>query len=285
MIFNLLAIFLFTTAQAFDPDFKTVNDRVPLEFNLLFDSMKVAAKTPADKIQLVGICKELDENLGFLQKEHIFMLLKTEVIKNVLEYKHKKVRSFDVTTFLIRRLEEDFAKKQGLLNSFSQWIYRSMIAELKYRETLGLVSAKSFNISNFEGPKKIEAQRFSRYLTYILPWIDKMDSLEAADFNLITKEVSWLILKRLNQRSLLFKRFATTAATDTKVTIFNIPSKLFELHPEDIKRAQLNQDPLTLKEESEKAKTEATKQVESVMPEDLSTLSDDVAKELEQKAP
>ncbi len=285
MIFNLLAIFLITSAYAFDPDFKTVNDRVPLEFNLLFESMKVSAKTPSEKIQLVGLCKELDDNLGFLQKDHIFMLLKSEVIKNVLEYRHKKIRSFDVTTSLIRRLEEDFAKKQGLLNSFSQWIYRSTVAELKHRESMGLISTRSFSVSDFDGPKKIEAQRFSRYLTYILPWIDKMDSLEAAEFNLLTKEVSWVILKRLNQRSLLFKRFATTAGTDTKITIFNIPSKLFDLHPEDIKRAQLNQEEVTLKEESEKAKTEATKQVESVMPEDLSTLSDDVAKELEQKAP
>jgi hypothetical protein len=285
LIFNLLAIFLITSAYAFDPDFKTVNDRVPLEFNLLFESMKVSAKTPSEKIQLVGLCKELDDNLGFLQKDHIFMLLKSEVIKNVLEYRHKKIRSFDVTTSLIRRLEEDFAKKQGLLNSFSQWIYRSTVAELKHRESMGLISTRSFSVSDFDGPKKIEAQRFSRYLTYILPWIDKMDSLEAAEFNLLTKEVSWVILKRLNQRSLLFKRFATTAGTDTKITIFNIPSKLFDLHPEDIKRAQLNQEEVTLKEESEKAKTEATKQVESVMPEDLSTLSDDVAKELEQKAP
>lgn len=286
MISKILIPLLFvSSALAFDPDFKTVNDRVPLEFHHLFESMKIAVKTPSEKIQLVGICKELDENLGFLQKEHIFLLMKSEVIKNVLEYKHQKVRSFDVTSFLITRLEEDFNKKQGLLTPFSQWIYRSTIAELKYRQSLGLISARSFSVNNFDGPKKVEAQRFSRYLTYLLPWIDKMDSLSAADFNLLTKEVSWLILKRLNQRSILFKRFASTAATDTKITIFNIPSKLFELHPEDIKRAQKNEDTLTLKEESEKAKTEASKQVQNVTPDDLSPLSDEVAKELEQKAP
>lgn len=286
MIFKLLLpLFIAGSAFGFDNDFKTVNDRVPLEFNYLFDSMKIGMKTPSDKMKLVGICKELDENLGFIQKEHIFLLMKSEVIKNVLEYKHKKVRSFDVTTFLISRLEEDFGKKQNLLTPFAQWIYRSTIAELRYRESMGLITARSFSPNNFDGAKRVEAQRFARYLTYLLPWIDKMDSLSASDFNELTKEVSWVILRRLNQRSILFKRFASTATSDTKVTIFNIPGKLLELHPEDIKRAQSNEPALTLKEESEKAKTEATKQIQNVSPDDLSPLSDELSKELDQKAP
>ena len=107
----MLLLMLSTSAWGFDKDFKTINDRVPLEFNHLFESMKLSIKTPSEKIQLVGICKELDENLGFLAKEHVFLLMKSEVIKNVLEYKFSKVRSFAMTTFLLERLEEDFKKK------------------------------------------------------------------------------------------------------------------------------------------------------------------------------
>lgn len=284
MIFKaLLLLSLTVPAFAFDKDFKTVNDRVPLEFNHLFESMKLSIKTNAEKLRLVGICKELDENLGLLQKEHIFLLMKSEVIKDVLEYKHTKVRSFDVTTFLLSRLEENFQQKQTFLTPFSQWIWRSVIAELNYRKSLGLITTKSFSPGIFDGPKKVQAERFARYLTYLLPWIDKMDSLEPTDFNELTKEVSWVILRRLNERSLLFKRFASTATTDTKVTIFNIPSKLLDLRPEDIKRMQKDETPLTLKEESEKAKTEASKQIENVAPDDLSTISDEVSKELEKK--
>lgn len=287
MIYKLLIPLIFvSSAFGFDPDFKTVNDRVPLEFNYLFESMKIAAKTPQEKIQLVGICKELDENLGYLEKEHIFLLMKSEVIKNVLEYKHKKVRSFDVTTLLINRLEEDFEKKRNLLTPFSRWIFNSIIAELKYRQSLGLISTRSFNAANFDGAKKAEAQRFARYLNYLLPWIDKMDSLSVADFNDLTKEVSWIILRRLNERSILFRRFASTATSETKITIFNIPSKLLELHPEEIKRMHSNDaTPLSLKEESEKARTEATQQLQNVSPDDLSPLSEEVTKELEQKVP
>lgn len=285
MIFKLLFLLLATNAFAFDKDFTTANDRIPFEFKVMFDSMKIQIKNQADKIKLVGACKELDENLGTLEKEHIFFLMKSEVIKNLLEYKHKKVRSFDVTTFLLQRLNESYEQKKPLLTPFSQWIWRSIIAELELRKASGLITTNSFNAANFKGTKEPEARRFQKYLTYLLPWIDKMDSLEATDFNKLTQEVSWVILSRLSRRSLLFKRFATTATTDTKVTLFNIPQKLLEVHPEDIKRAQSDAVPLTLKEESEKQKTEAVKDVQSATPEDLSPLSEDISKELDKKAP
>ncbi len=286
MIFKFLILLLsFQTVLAFDKDFNTVNDKVPLEFQYLFDSMKLTINKNSEKIQLVGLCKELDQNLGTLQKEHLFFLMKSEVIKNVLEFKHAKIRNFDMTTFLLKRLEEDYQKKQGLLTPFSQWVWRSIIAEMKYRQSMGLISTKSFTPDTFEGTKKLEAQRFSRYLNYLLPWIDKMDSLEASEFNEITKKVSWIILRRLNDRSLLFKRFASSATTDTKTTIFNIPANLLDLQPEEIKRMQSDVPAMTLKEESQKAKTQAMGQVQNVSPDDLSPLSEEVSKELDKKLP
>lgn len=286
MIFKILIpLLISTTVLAFDKDFKTVNDRVPREFVHLFESLKKSSNTPLQKIQLVGICKELDENLGFLDKDHLFFLMKSEVMKNVLEYKHSKVRSFDITTFLVTRLKEDLEKKKGHLSPFSLWIWRSIIAELEHRTKMGLITGKSFTPNQFEGAKRVEAQRFDRYLKYLMPWIDKMDSLTATEFNKLTTDVSWLTLRRLNARSILFKRFASTATSDTKVTIFNIPGKLLELHPEDIKRIQKDDRPLSLKEESEKEKTEARKQVQDTTPDDLSPLSDELSKELDQKVP
>jgi len=286
LIYKIILLLIFSTqAWSFDKDFKTVNDRVPLEFNHLFESLKLSTKTSAEKIKLIGICKDLDENLGFLGKEHIFMLMKSEVIKNVLEHKFIKVRSFDVTTFLLERLESSFKEKQKYLTPFSQWIWRSILAELNYRKSLGLLTTQSFNPAKFPDAKKSQAIRFSRYLNYLLPWIDKMDSLDTTEFNQLAKDVSWIILKRLNERSLLFKRYASSAETGTKVTIFNIPGKLLELHPEEIKRMQQDDIPLSLKEQSEQAKTEAQEQLQNLGPDDLSPISEELSKELEEKAP
>jgi hypothetical protein len=110
-----------------------------------------------------------------------------------------------------------------------------------------------------------------------------MDSLDAGKFNLLAKEVSWAILERINHRSILFKRYASTSAGDTQTTIINIPQKLIDLRPEDIKKMQSDTMPLTLSEQSKVEKAEASEQVEKVTPLDMSTMSDDLARELENK--
>jgi len=282
LIYSAIILFLFSfSAQSFDKDFTAINDRVPLEFNFLFDSLKLGIKTPSEKLRMVGLCKDLNDNLGFLKKEHILMLMKTEVIKSTLEYKFDKVRQFDMNNLLITRLEEDFNSKKAYLNTFSKWIWQSILAELNHRKDMGIITGATFNPTLFNGTKRQEALRFQRYLNYLYPWIDKMDSLDAAGFNQLSKEVSWAILEKINDRSILFKRYASTAGSDTKTTIINIPQKLIDLKPDEIKKMQNDTMPMSLSERSKLEKAEATKQIDKVTPLDMSTMSDDVAKELE----
>jgi hypothetical protein len=268
--------------MAFHKDFKTLNDRVPLEFQHLFTSMKLEVKTPQEKIQLVGICKDLDDNLSFLPKEHLFLFLKSEVIKDTLEYKFSKVRQFDLTITLIERLEKNLAKKERYLNPFAAWICRSIIAELNLRREHGLISQKSFSARSFEGSKLAEAIRFEKYLKFLMPWVDRMDSLSAKDFNGLTKEVGWTILRRINDRSLLFKKFSSTATGNTKLSLFNIPQQLLEVNPADIRDIQNEKLlPYSLREEGSREKTEATLEIEKATPTDMSPLSDDIFSEIE----
>jgi hypothetical protein len=281
LIYSTVLFLLFSlSAHSFDKDFTAINDRVPLEFNFLFDSLKLGVKTPSEKLRMIGLCKDLNDNLGSLKKEHIFMLMKTEVIKGTLEYKFNKVRQFDVNNLLITRLEEDFNSKKAYLNTFSKWIWQSILAELNHRKDMGIITSSTFNPTLFNGTKRQEALRFQRYLNYLYPWIDKMDSLDAGGFNQISKEVSWSILEKINDRSILFKRYASTAASDTKVTIINIPQKLLDLKPDDIKKMQNDTMPMSLSERSKLEKVEALKQIDKVTPLDMSTMSDDVAQEL-----
>ncbi len=283
MIYNLFVFLLIPlSALAFNKDFKTINDRVPLEFQHLFTSMKLEVKTPIEKVQLIGICKDLEDNLSFLPKEHLFLFLKSEVIKDTLEYKFAKVRQFDLTVGLIERLEKTLAKKERYLNPFSTWIWRSIVAELNLRKDHGLITQKSFNARSFEGEKLTEAIRFEKYLKYLLPWIDRMDSLSAVDFNLLSKELGWTILRRINDRSLLFKKFSSTAAGSTKISLFNIPQKLLELNVDEIKDIQNEKlIPASLKEEGARERTDAQESAEKATPTDMSPLSDDIYSEIE----
>lgn len=267
-------------ALSFDKDLKITSDKTPLEFDLLFDSMKLQSKTPADKIRLVGMAQELNKNLGFLPKEQIFLLMKSEVTKNFLEHKFSKVRQFDVTNLLIDRLEKNLVEKGKLLTPFSTWAFRSIIAELKTYQKEGLITDKSFNPDLFKGEKREKALRLKKYLTYLLPWIDRMDALPASDFNELSTEVGWEILDRLNSRSLLLRRYAAQGSAASG-NLINIPDRLTDLKPEQIKNLQNNNSDLSLKEKSAKEKNEASEEVKSATPDDLSPLSEDVSIEID----
>jgi hypothetical protein len=282
LIFKIFILLFSFSAMAFDKDFTAVSERVPLEFGLLFESLKLEVKSPSDKLKMVALCKDLNTNLGSLKKEQIYFLMKSEVIKNTMEYKFVKTRQFDVTTLLIKRLDDGYENKSKYMNKFSLWIWRSILAELKMRQKAGIITERSFSARTFDGARLQEALRFEKYLTYLNPWIDRMDSYTAPEFNQLSKDVSWVILRRLNERSILFKRFAASAISGTQVTIFNIPQRLLDLKPSQIKNID-NDAPLSYQEQSQVEKASATKTVEKVTPEDMSTISDGLAEELEKK--
>jgi hypothetical protein len=287
LIFNLFFILTFSAfSLSFDKDFKTINDRVPLEFNHLFESLKGNISSIQEQKKIIDLCKELNENLGLLQKEHIFLLMKSEVIKHTLEHKHKKFNTHPINKTLISHLEQDFQNKQAKLSSFSKWIWESMVAELKYREGMNLISEKNFNVTHFSGPSRALALRFERYLIFLIPWIDKMLSLNPEEFNKLTRKVSWIILQSLNQRSLLFKQLSSTSSSETKIQIFNIPSHLAELKSlSSSEKTQSKKDTDTLTQESKMEKSRASEEIKNVSPDDLSPLSDEVTKEIEQNTP
>ncbi|HLT22605.1 MAG TPA: hypothetical protein VKZ84_04145 [Bacteriovoracaceae bacterium] len=275
--------FLSMKASAFNKDFTIISDKTPYEFNILFNSMKGQVKELNDQIKLVGISEDLNRNLGFLEKEHIFLLLKSEVTKSVLEYRFEKTRQFDITTSLIQRLESRFEDQQRYLTDFSKWIWRSLIAELKHRQKLGLITQSSFNPTLFSGDKKAEALRFQKYLHYLMPWIDQMDNLDHQRFNELSVKVSWEVLRKINDRSLLFKNMSYAQASES-TQLFNIPVKLQNLTPDKVKELQFLDQNKSLREKALEERTKATDQINQIEANDLSPLSDEISKELENES-
>jgi hypothetical protein len=271
--------------MGFHKDFRIESDRIPTEFTLLFDSMKIELKNQKDQIRMVGLIQEIGDNLGILEKEQIYFLLKSEVIRNVLEHKFDKIRDFDLTLQLMERLEKKFEANKKYLSSFSQWIQRSIIAELNYRKKIGLISNKSFNPSLFLDEKKDDAAKLARFLKYLMPWIERILSLNSSQFNQLSTQISWVILERVNDRSLFFKRFSSSLVSNTKIRLFNIPQKLLDVHPETIKNLQ-NQsiEEESLEEKSNREKNEAIEMTKKVDIKDMSTVSDDVINAIEQKS-
>lgn len=276
LIFTLLS----SKAFAFNKDFTVISDKTPYEFNVMFNSLRGQLKKVDDQMKLVGYSEDLNRNLGFLEKEHIFLLIKSEVIKSVLEYRFEKSSQFDITTNLIEKLEKRFNDQERYLTDFSRWIWRSLIAELKHRQKLGLITQNSFNPELFSGEKKAQAVRFQRYLHYLMPWIDQMENLDHQRFNELSVKVSWEILRKLNDRSLLFKNMSYAQGAEA-TQIFNIPAKLQNLTPDKVKELKFLEENKSLREESQRERSEATDQINQIEPNDLSPLSDEISKKIE----
>lgn len=281
----LIFIFFFSPSlYAFHKDLKIESDNIPTEFQFLFEGMKFELKKKNDQIQFLGLIQDIGENLGYLKKEHIYLLLKSEITKNLLEHKFDKTRQYDITLSLIERLEERMKSHERYLNPFSKWIFKSTAAELRFRQKIGLISNKSFNPAQFDGPLKGEALRFSKLLKYLMPWIDKCLSLNSTEFNKLSTSVGWSILERINDRSLLFKRFSNSSLSDVKIKLFNIPQKLLDVHPEELKKLQTENESENLKDKSKREKVEAQDLIDKATINDLSPISDDIIKSIEEKS-
>lgn len=283
---NIIAIslcFLSTKSLAFNKDFTLISDKTPYEFNIMFNSMRGQLKELNDQIKLIGYSEDLNRNLGFLEKEHIFLLMKSEVSRSVLEYRFDKTRQFDITTNLLEKLEKKFSEQERYLSEFSRWIWRSLIAELKYRQKLGLITQSSFNPTLFSGEKRTQAMRFQKYLHYLMPWIDQMDNLDHQRFNELALKVSWEILRKLNDRSLLFKNMSY-AQSSVETQLFNIPQKLQNLTPDKVKELQIIEENKTLQEKSLEEKSKASEQINQIEASDLSPLSDEISQKIEAEA-
>lgn len=283
---NIIAIslcFLSTKSMAFNKDFTLISDKTPYEFNIMFNSMRGQLKELNDQIKLIGYSEDLNRNLGFLEKEHIFLLMKSEVSRSVLEYRFDKTRQFDITTNLLEKLEKKFSEQERYLSEFSRWIWRSLIAELKYRQKLGLITQSSFNPTLFSGEKRTQAMRFQKYLHYLMPWIDQMDNLDHQRFNELALKVSWEILRKLNDRSLLFKNMSY-AQSSVETQLFNIPQKLQNLTPDKVKELQIIEENKTLQEKSLEEKSKASEQINQIEASDLSPLSDEISQKIEAEA-
>lgn len=282
-ILSLIFTLISWQAQAFNKDFTIISDKTPYEFNVMFNSLRGQLKTIDEQMRLVGLSEDLNRNLGFLEKEHIFLLVKSEVIKSVLEYRFEKSAQFDITINLIDKLEKRFQSHERYLSEFSRWIWRSLIAELKHRQRMGLITQSSFNPELFSGDKKSAALRFQKYLNYLMPWIDQMENLDHHRFNELSVKVSWEILRKLNDRSLLFKNMSYAQSAEATL-LFNIPEKLQNLTPDKVKELKYLEETKSLREQSERERSEATDQINQIEANDLSPLSDEISKKIESEA-
>src|SRR5690606_17759044 len=111
----------------------------------------------------------------------------------------------------------------------------------------------------------------------------QMDNLDHQRFNELSVKVSWEVLRKINDRSLLFNNMSYAQASES-TQLFNILVKLQNLTSDKVKELQLLDQNKSLREKALEERTKATDQINQIEANDLSPLSDEISKELENES-
>ena len=218
----LLLILVSFNAFAFHKDFALVNDRAPVEFKLLFESMKYTLKDMQDQIKLVVLCQHINKGLGPLSKEQSMFLLKSESYKSLLEWGHPPSQ-FQVGTHTIERLKKSMQANSSIYTPYSKWILQSLIADLENFKEQGVLDLNNSQKAGLKGEKALQLQKLQKVLKYSRGWVEQADTLSAKDFNQLTENLAWRTLERVKERAAMFRRFSSRAIQDKNEMTFNIP--------------------------------------------------------------
>lgn len=210
------------SAFGFSKDFTLINDRSPLEFKILFDTMKNTLKEPEDEARLVAYCQRINKGLGPLKKDQAFFLLKSEIYKTLLEWKFPP-STFQLSELTLGRLKANLQGSSAIYTPFSQWFIEALIADLEIYQRQGLLSMNATARGRLTGEARASAVKFERVLKYTKGWVEQADSLSAQDFNALTRSASWHILRRIREKAQLFQGLSSQAVEATEEMTFNIP--------------------------------------------------------------
>jgi hypothetical protein len=217
-----LIILVSLNTFALHKDFAHVNDRAPVEFKLLFESMKNTLKDMQDQIKLVVLCQHINKGLGPLSTEQSMFLLKSESYKSLLEWRHPPSQ-FQVGTHTIERLKKSMEANSSIYTPYSKWILESLIADLENFKEQGVLDLNISQKSGLKGEKALQLQKLQKVLKYSRGWVEQADTLSAKDFNQLTENLAWRTLERVKERAVMFRRFSSRAIQDKNEMTFNIP--------------------------------------------------------------
>lgn len=219
----LLVLILFSIeALAFNKDFTLVNDRAPLEFRVLFETMKANLKEPADQVRLVAYCERINNGLAPLKRDQAFFLFKSEIYKTLLEWRFPNSH-FQPNPHSLKRIRDNLENGRSVYTPFAQWVLESLTADYVPFEKSGVFNLSAGQQAALTGVKMQDLLKLKRVMRFTRGWLEAADNLSIADFNALTQELAWRVLERVNEKAQLFSRFSAHSLQNIKVETFNIP--------------------------------------------------------------
>lgn len=282
MIFLLV---IMTKLFAFSNDFKLINDRAPLEFSLMFESLKLVQMPNEEKLRLVVACQNINNSLQRFSPLEVKSFLKTETTKGVLEFKLLNTLGTPPTTHQFSRIEKKIKEDSALYSPFARWLIRSLIADYQAFIDQGFLTKKINEIKKLSGAQGESGVKYQRVLKYTSPWLHKIEGTSPQEFNKLLTQVSWHVLDRIKEKSDLINSFSPKDSSLVSQT-FNIPSmeELYEKPKKNDKKSQLNE----ISEEEKEAALELIQETPTnteINPEEASEVIDQKMNDLDDAKP
>ncbi len=276
-----LALACAPAAMAFHKDFTLVNDRAPLEFRLLFETMRTSLTQPEEQVRLVAFCQRIDRGLGPLKKDQAFFLLKSEVYGTLLTWKFPASPLPPPGPHTLQRLRALLAANKAIYTPFSLWVIESLLADYESLQKDGLLGATPDADPTADAARTRAIHRMRKLVRYTRGWVEKADLLSAQDFNALTMDLSWRVLERVNERAALFRRHSSQAVQDTHETTFNIPETGMPRKPAPVPTPEATPEAALPSERASKEKVEADASVRQIDVKPADIPAEELSKEIE----
>lgn len=174
------------------------NNKFPLEFVLLIQSLQKIELTDEEKKDLIKNIAIIDQIAAIMSKEEIFFIIKTEIYKAILnKYKDEKTRFKLYRPENIVKLKDFSKRKFTALLPFANWMARAIQSDMKVIIKSHLFNKlinhlKRTNLINNSNLRKVK-----RRLSLLLPWYQKLSTLAKNDIDELMKEFMIECLRKI----------------------------------------------------------------------------------------
>ncbi|MBF0313960.1 MAG: hypothetical protein HQK52_11130 [Oligoflexia bacterium] len=216
---------------------------LPLEFQFLIESYQKYRLTKGEREELFLWVREIDKNLSYMPKRYLFLLVKVEIYKEILDWKVSPPPVAQLETTVaddkvveivpakkrrpsrasIKILTEKLSENYQGYNSFAKWMVESIQADLW---DVGDIDAYFDEQKKLSASEKIVREK----VNLLYPWYQSIISLTAEEFNNELKPLMRSLLARIafysrlmvHYSSFQYKRVASKVSSVSEYDNFDL---------------------------------------------------------------
>lgn len=188
--FILLYFLLFQNAIAEDL-FKKIqanSELSPYINKIMLTHLQSSSVEPQQAYQILLSMNSINDNIGKLDRINTLALIITESFKSVLNHPSERVKGTNIIAAQLAQMKQKKEKYHLVYSDFSKFIIDSVIDEFTpYLKDQFLDKNQNIVASSLQEKEKLF--KLKKVIKYLGPWVNKVNSLPANEFNFYVNQV------------------------------------------------------------------------------------------------